>query len=149
MSDGAFGIVLIVVVLLLCVFGIGGGCIGYPQYKVYQQRMEGEAKLKESESSRLIQVEDAKAKEQASRLLANAEVERAKGVAEANRIIGDSLKNHPEYLTYLWIKEVNADGNAVIYVPTEAGLPILEAGRGMPARKGSAKDEPAKAEPKK
>jgi hypothetical protein len=44
--------------------------------------------------------------------------------------IGDSLKGNEAYLRYLWIN--NSDGNGdkqVIYVPTEAGLPILEAGR--------------------
>ena len=35
--------------------------------------------------------------------LAQAEIERAKGVAEANRIIGDSLKGNESYLRYLWI----------------------------------------------
>lgn len=115
-------------VFFVCVLA-GGGCYAWPQYDVYTQRLHGEALLKKAESERMIQIEDAKGKEQAAKMLANAEIERAKGVAEANKIIGDSLKNHPEYLTYLWIKEVNADGNAVIYVPTEAGLPILEAGR--------------------
>lgn len=32
------------------------------------------------------------------------------------------------YLRYLWIDKLGA-GNQVIYVPTEAGLPILEAGK--------------------
>lgn len=126
-----WGCIGIAVVAVVCV--LVGGCLGvWPQYKVYEQRLAGEAKLKEAESSRQIQIEDAKGKEQAAKLLADAEVARARGVAEANRIIGDSLKNNPEYLTYLWIMQVNADGNAVIYVPTEAGLPILEAGRGLP-----------------
>lgn len=144
MNDGPSGLavlVLIVIVGALCLFGIGGGCYAYPQYQVYTKRLEGEGKLREAESSRQIQVEEAKAKEVAAKLLAGAEVERAKGVAEANRIIGDSLKNHPEYLTYLWIKEVNADGNSVIYVPTEAGLPILEAGRGI-GHKAEVKPDP-------
>lgn len=111
--------------------GTVGGCYGCPQYRVYEQRLAGEAKLREAESSRQIQIEDAKGKEQAAKLLAQAEVERAKGVAEANRIIGDSLKNNPEYLTFKWIEQVNADGNSVIYIPTEAGIPILEANRSM------------------
>lgn len=121
----------------LLTLGIGtGGCMfGWPQYKVYEQRLVGEAKLKEAESSRMIAVQEAKAKLEAATMLADAEIARARGVAEANKIIGDSLKDHPEYLTYLWIKEVNADGNAVIYVPTEAGLPILEAGRGFGKKK--------------
>lgn len=118
---------------------------GCPQYRVYEQRLSGEAKLREAESSRQVQIEDAKGKEQAARSLANAEIERARGVAEANKIIGDSLRNNPEYLTYMWIKEVNADGNSVIYIPTEAGIPILEAGRTI----GKPRPEPVKQEPKK
>ena len=137
-----WGCASLIVVGVVCV-GIGG-CLGiWPQYKVYEQRLAGEAKLKEAESSRQIQIQDAKGKEEAAKMLAQAEIERAKGVAEANRIIGDSLKNNPEYLTYLWIMQVNADGNSVIYVPTEAGLPILEAGRTIGKKKEQA-PEPAK-----
>jgi regulator of protease activity HflC (stomatin/prohibitin superfamily) len=123
---GFLGVVLLALV--------GGGCYGWPQYRVYSQRMEGEAKLREAESSRQIAVEEAKAKEHAARLLANAEIERARGVAEANRIIGESLKNNPEYLTWLWVEKVGDNGNSVIYVPTEGGIPILEAGRGISRR---------------
>jgi regulator of protease activity HflC (stomatin/prohibitin superfamily) len=117
-----FGIFLLIMATVV-------GFWGCPQYNVYSQKMQGEALLRKAESERQVQIEDAKGKEQAAKMLASAEVERAKGVAESNRIIGDSLKNNPEYLTYLWIKEINADGNSVIYVPTEAGIPILEAGR--------------------
>lgn len=122
-----------VIVLTLGLVGLGtvGGCYIKPQYRVYEQRLEGEAKLREAESSRQIAVEEAKAKNEAAKLLAQAEVERAKGVAEANKIIGESLKNNPEYLTYLWIQELSTNGQNVIYVPTEAGLPILEAGRSV------------------
>lgn len=115
-------------VAVVCLFGFGWGC---PQYRVYSNRMDGEAALSRSEAERKVQIEDAKAKELAAKMLAGAEVERAKGVAEANKIIGDSLKNNPQYLTYLWVKEVNANGNSVFYIPTEAGLPILEAGRAI------------------
>ena len=121
--------------VLFCFACVGGGCYAYPQYKVYTQRLEGEAMLRKAESERQVQIEDAKGKEAAASLLAQAEIERAKGVSEANRIIGHSLKDNPEYLTYLWIKEVNADGNSVIYVPTEAGLPILEAGKRIGGKK--------------
>lgn len=129
-SDAAV-ITSVLLVLVFAVVAAAGGCYGCPQYNVYRNRLEGEGTLAKSEAERKVQIEDAKAKELAAKLLAGAEVERAKGVAEANKIIGDSLKNNPEYLTYLWIKEVNADGNSVIYIPTEAGIPILEAGRGF------------------
>lgn len=102
---------------------------GFPTYRVWQQGKAGEARLAEAESSRKIAVAEAQAKMDAAKMLAQAEVERAKGVAEANQIIGESLKGHDEYLRYLWIHNLETGNNAVIYVPTEAGLPILEAGK--------------------
>ena len=113
-------------VLLLLV---GGCCWSYPQYNVYKQRLAGEASLREAESSRQIAVEEAKAKLESAAMLAEAEVEQAKGVAEANAIIGDSLKDNESYLRYLWIKGLQDGSSEVIYVPTEANLPILEAVR--------------------
>ena len=70
------------------------------------------------------------AKKESAQLLADAEVTRAEGVAKANKIIGDSLKGNESYLRYLWINGLSEkDNNTVIYVPTEANLPILEAGK--------------------
>lgn len=69
------------------------------------------------------------ASQEAAQHLAQAEIERAKGVAEANKIIGDSLKGNEAYLRYLWIHSLENTQNSVIYVPTEANLPILEAGK--------------------
>lgn len=48
---------------------------------------------------------------------------------KANEIIGDSLKDNEAYLRWLWIEELSTTQNQVIYVPTESGLPILEAGK--------------------
>jgi hypothetical protein len=51
-------------------------------------------------------------------------------VAQANKIIGDSLKDNEAYLRYLWIQNLeNSKDRTIVYVPTEANLPILEAGR--------------------
>ncbi len=105
------------------------GLWGCPQYHVYSSRMEGEAKLAHAQAEREVQVKDAQGKMEAATHLANAEVERAKGVAKANQIVGESLKNNEPYLRYLWIHNLEAGNNSVIYVPTEAGLPILEAGK--------------------
>ena len=67
---------------------------------------------------------------------AKAEIERAKGVAESNKIIGEGLKNNNEYLIYLWTKGLSERDNAtIIYVPTNMGLPLLEAGRLAPKEK--------------
>lgn len=95
-------------------------------------KAEGEAALLEAESTKQIAVESAKAQLTSAKLLADAEIERARGVAEANKIIGDSLKNNEAYLRYLYISNLEkAEGKGVttVYIPTEAGLPILEAGK--------------------
>lgn len=108
------------------------GMWGCPRYEVYSREMTGKAELAQATSNRQIKVNEAQASEEASKHLAQAEIERAKGVAEANRIIGDSLKGNEDYLRYLWIhnlSEAEGKGAQVIYVPTEANLPILEATR--------------------
>lgn len=117
------------------VIGLGALCgvlYGCPQYNVYNQRLTGEAELARAESNRKIAVAEAEAKKESAKQLAEAEIIRAEGVAKANTIIGDSLKNNEAYLRYLYItglNETDDKGNKIIYVPTEAGLPILEAGR--------------------
>lgn len=100
-----------------------------PQYRVYAQELAGKAQLREADWNRQIQIREAEAAKESAKLLAEAEVERARGVAEANRIIGDSLENNEAYLRYLFIQNLEESKSDVIYIPTEAGLPILEAGR--------------------
>lgn len=123
----------------------------WPKYKVYKREMDGIAALKEAEWSKQILIEEAKAREQAALMQAKArvtlaqaegeaklvqakaegkaDIERARAVAEANRIIGESLKGNEEYLRYIWIKGLQDASGERIYIPTEAGLPILEAGK--------------------
>lgn len=132
------GIVIAASVLTLVVVAFWA----WPNYQVYSQRLSGEAKLKEAESSRQILVEEAKAKKESAKMLAEAEIERAKGVAEANRIIGDGLKGHGEYLVYLWIQTLGDKENHVIYVPTESNIPILEASRFNNVLKEPVKEQP-------
>lgn len=126
------GQMVTVVIFFFLVIGIGGigSCMAwYPQYKVYEQRLSGEAELERQKYQKQVAIQEALAKKESAALLADAEITRAKGVAEANRIIGDSLKNNEAYLRYLWIHNLETGNNSVIYVPTEAGLPILEAGK--------------------
>lgn len=103
--------------------------IGIPEYTVWQQNKEGEAELARAEQNRKIAVEEAKAKEESAKSLANAEIIRAQGVAQANKIIGDSLQNNDAYIHYLWIDALRESSNEVIYIPTEAGIPITESTR--------------------
>lgn len=46
---------------------------------------------------------------------------------KADKIIGQSLKGNEEYLNYLWINNIEKSNSEKIYIPTEAGMPILEA----------------------
>lgn len=104
--------------------------VAYPQYNIYVQRANGQAMLAHAQSSKEVAVAEAKAKMESAHLLAEAEVIRAQGVAKANQIIGESLKNNEAYLKYLWINDLGANPNkTVVYIPTEANLPILESSR--------------------
>lgn len=125
-TDAALVVVVAIFLSAGCVLGLWG-C---PKYSVYSQRMEGEGLLAHAQASKEVAVAEAKAKMESATLLANAEIERAKGVAQANKIIGDSLKDNDAYLRYLWITGLEQGaGRETVYIPTEAGLPILEAGR--------------------
>lgn len=102
---------------------------GLPNYSVYQQNLEGEAELARATQNRQIAIQEAQAKKESAQHLADAEVIRATGVAKANKIIGESLKGNDSYLHYLFINNLENTENQVIYLPTETGLPILEANR--------------------
>lgn len=120
----------IVGIVLSAIFVIGLGMYGCPQYNVYSANLTGKAELARAEQNRQIQIAQSRAKADAAQYEMQAEITRAKGVAQANKIIGDSLKNNEEYLRYLWINGLEQNKNqTVVYIPTEANLPILEAGR--------------------
>ncbi len=101
----------------------------YPQYRVYSQRLSGEAALAEAQSSRQVAVLEARAKLESAKSLADAEVMRAEGAARANRILQNSLGGPEGYLRYLQIQALETSKASLIYVPTEAGLPVTEAKR--------------------
>jgi regulator of protease activity HflC (stomatin/prohibitin superfamily) len=88
--------------------------------------MYGRAEFAKAEQNRKIKIEEAKANLEAEKLNAQAEIERAKGAAEAIKIENGSIT--PTYIQYLWVRQQNTNANKIIYIPTEAGLPILEAG---------------------
>src|SRR3989338_2174534 len=81
-----------------------------------------ETKLKAEQQSLQKEFELIKAK-----MDAEIEVARAQGVAQSNKIIAASIDNH--FLNYLWIQGLQSNDKQVVYVPTEANLPIMEAGR--------------------
>ena len=81
-----------------------------------------ESKLRAEQESLQKEFELTKAKKDAE-----IEVARAQGVAQSNQIIAGSISEG--YLRYRWIEGLQTNQMMVIYVPTEANLPIMEAGR--------------------
>ena len=99
-----------------------------PWYHVWSQEMEGKAEFAKAEQNRKIRIEEARANLEAEKLNAQAEIERAKGAAEAIRIENGSIT--PTYIQYLWVRQQSDLSNkTVIYVPTETNLPLLESTR--------------------
>lgn len=110
----------IIVILLIVV-----ACWAIPQYNVYSKTLSGKAQLKEAEWNRQIAIEEAQAEKEAAVLKKQTDIIRAEGIAEANRIISLSLTD--QYIKWKWVEGLHDGSSEVIYVPTEANLPILEA----------------------
>ena len=127
-----FGVILTHIGLVATVL-VTATMAGCPQYNVYEQRTQGEAELQRANYSKQVAVQEAQAKMDSAKLLAAAEIERAKGVAQANQIIGDSLHNNEDYLRYLFVNNLEHTQNQVIYIPTETNIPILKASRIKPS----------------
>jgi hypothetical protein len=116
-------IATVAIVVLLIVGLILGLMFGLPVYSVWQQGLSGQAALARAEQTRQIILTQAKAEEAAAE-------HRAKAIA----IMGEMAKKYPEYRQQEFIgafAQALHDGhiNQIIYVPTEAGIPILEAGK--------------------
>lgn len=132
-TNSVWSLALGLLVLLIVVVGGGlGSCAAYNSMRVWNAETAGEAELAQARQNRQIATLEAEAKLESAKLLAQAEVERARGVAEANRIVADGLGGPEGYLRYLYIENIAQSQGQIIYVPTEGGLPILEAGRLQP-----------------
>jgi regulator of protease activity HflC (stomatin/prohibitin superfamily) len=121
----------VISLLFIGVIALAAGMYVFPQWNVWRAEMQGKAALAQAENERKVLIEEAKARLESARFYAEAEVERAKGVAEANRIVAEGLGGPEGYLRYLWINKLGENQQDVIYIPTEAGIPLLEAGRGL------------------
>lgn len=113
-------VVVVVISLIATVLAL---MFGLPLYSVWQQGLSGQADLAHAEQTRQITITQAKAEESAAE-------HRAKAIA----IMGEMAKKYPEYRQQEFIgafAEAMHNGriNQIIYVPTEAGIPILEAGK--------------------
>lgn len=77
---------LVLGIIFVVIFIIGALMFGLPRYNVWQQEMAGKAEMAKAEQNRRILVEEAKAKLEAEKLNAQAEIERARGMAEAMKV---------------------------------------------------------------
>jgi len=119
MTEGKALAVIIGGIALVCLVA----AFGWPFYNVWSSSMVGRASLMRAEQEKQIAIEQAKA-----------ELESAKLRAQAIEIVGEASKRYPEYRTQEFI---GAFGDAIksgqveqiIYVPTEANIPIVEANR--------------------
>lgn len=92
--------------------------------------MGGEAQLREQEYAKQIMVEQAKAELESAKLLREAEIERARGVAESMVIISEKLEENDNYLQYLaiqaQIKMADSPNHTTVYIPVGPnGLPLI------------------------
>lgn len=113
----------IVLVVVSVIVGFALLLFVWPQYKVWQQGMSGQARLAEAKQSKQIAIETAQA-----------ELDSAKLRAEAIKVMGKAAQEYPEYRNQEFIGafgEALRDGKIqqIIYVPTEANIPVLEAGK--------------------
>lgn len=122
-AGGLVGLVLALIVFVVI------GLVGCPTYNVYSAQMSGKALLSEAQSSRQIANLEAKAKLESAKSLAAADIIRAEGAATANRVLQNSLGGPEGYLRYLQIQALESTKSPLIYLPTEAGLPMTKAGR--------------------
>lgn len=112
----AFICFCLLVIIIIC-----GALVGCPQYNVYSSRLSGEAALARAESTKKVLVTQAQAEKDAASLR-----------AEAIKIVGQAAKDFPEYRQQEFIGAFgeamqNGKIEKIIYVPTEANIPIIEA----------------------
>ena len=124
----ARGVALVIVAIVLVLFAWKGVS---PQLNLYRANTEKQAVITEqraqseaAEFAAISAVTQAEAK-------AEAMIIEAKALAESQAIIAETLT--PEYVQYLYVQAIKDNPNQVIYIPTEAGMPVLEAGRSVTA----------------
>lgn len=118
-EEQKFNIMLVGVVVLIALVAM----FGLPMYQVWKAGMTGTANLRQAEQEKLIMIETAKA-----------ELEAAKIRAEAIEAVGAAAQKYPEYRTQEFIAAFgeaiqSGEVEQIIYVPTEANIPIVEARR--------------------
>ena len=95
----------------------------WPQYRIWQKGLAGEANLMQAVQERQILVEQARAERDAALLR-----------AEAIKIVGQAAKDFPEYRYQEFLgafaEALQGDSiDKIVFIPTEANIPITEASR--------------------
>lgn len=119
----------VIAILIIGLIGVAALMFGLPVYNVWQQEMAGKAEMAKAEQNRRILVEEAKAKLEAEKLNAQAEIERARGMAEAMKVENGTLNE--TYNQYLFIRTLEklADKGSlpqIIYLPSEGMIPVMD-----------------------
>jgi TRAP-type C4-dicarboxylate transport system permease large subunit len=112
------GILSGILLIIICM-------VVFPLYAVWQQGLAGKAALKKAEQERQILVQQAQAELDASGLR-----------AQAIQVVGQAAKDFPEYRYQEFLgafAEALQNGGIykLIFVPTEAQIPITEATRSI------------------
>lgn len=130
MKDLGIGLLLTAAGIVTVMFVLAVPFYALPKYNVWRssiaiERIEntGKANLAKAEQERQILVAQARA-----------EVEAAQLRADAIAIVGKAAKEYPEYRHQEFLGafgEAMNNGNIdkIIYVPTEANIPVMEAGK--------------------
>lgn len=98
-----------------------------PKYNLYRAETEKQAVIAEQKAISEAAEFAAKSEVIQAQAKADAEIIRSRGLAESQEIITETLTE--DYIRYLYIQAIEGNSNQIIYVPTEGGLPILEANR--------------------
>ena len=121
---------LVGILIAIGILGLTGFAFWFfPVYGVWASRKSGEARLAEANYAEQVAIAEANARLKSAEMNREAEEIEATAVGNSVQIIGDALKQNEGYLRWQWIKMMCTTKNDVIYVPTEANLPILEATR--------------------
>lgn len=129
------GVTAFLIVLALFVVVIAGSVVVAQKVRVYvaeytvqTEKLQGEAEYVRAEQNRRILVEQARAEKDAAVLR-----------AEAIEIVGQAAKDFPEYRYQEFLgafgEALQSDNiDKIIFVPTEANIPVTEAGRTVTAQ---------------
>ncbi|HUH35602.1 MAG TPA: hypothetical protein VL022_07220 [Moheibacter sp.] len=116
-------------VLLIGIIGVAALMFGLPTYNVWQQEMAGKAEMAKAEQNRKILVEEAKARLEAEKLNAQAEIERARGMAEAMKVENGTLnETYNQYLFIRTLEKIADKGSLpqIIYLPSQGMVPVMD-----------------------